>query len=596
MNELNLIIIWENARDKELDIIQDIDSSFRIAGVYYIQWDKEKFGQNLTRFYGEKLPSGSHKEKHCGNGEFVLVTFYDENPHYESRPTSRGVPENVNVNVFDKKVKYREWTGGGHKIHSTNGEHETNHDLVLLLGKSVKEYNIERHDTIFDLSQNIEIIDNNLYGADGWSSFQELFCFLNKSISYLVLRNFEELPENYLINDHGDIDFLTSNIKEFAYISNAEPLNNNFRPQAYLLKVNNEYVEIDIRDRSDGYYDPIWSDNILDSAILNEKGIYIPSTENFLPSLVYHALIHKYSITEDYNNKFLRELGNVDLISYLNKFMVDNDYRKTKPRDVSVYFNEKNAKKINCDTLPISKLSDIKRVLRQTKYNIRSSIRPCLGKMLHIIRQSKVVLLTAKLYFDLRSRGYSSIRFHAFESWHNETVIFTAVINDKKYLIKSGKNSLVAKREFISLNLVRDSGISPKALALCDIDKSTSYVVMDFLDNAKPIDVSCSKVEVGIFLEKINNTLIDKNIIHRDIRPDNILYTSDDRFYLIDYGWAIVESNSFDDDKFTALLTRLGSKYRYTSEEWRDSSSIAHMYKDLFGGDLNLIDSKSYPS
>ena len=40
---------------------------------------KKFFGKNLTSFYGTNLPPNSKKEKHCGNGEFLLITFYDKN-------------------------------------------------------------------------------------------------------------------------------------------------------------------------------------------------------------------------------------------------------------------------------------------------------------------------------------------------------------------------------------------------------------------------------------------------------------------------------------------------------------------------------------
>ena len=42
--------------------------------------------------------------------------------------------------MFDSKFMYREWTGGGHKIHCTNSIDETNHDLTLLLDKNAEDY------------------------------------------------------------------------------------------------------------------------------------------------------------------------------------------------------------------------------------------------------------------------------------------------------------------------------------------------------------------------------------------------------------------------------------------------------------------------
>ena len=125
--ELHLIIIWKNGRYKEQEIVKSVNEEFDLVEKYIINWDKNLFGKNLTTFYGTNLPPNSKKEKHCGNGEFLLLTFYDNYPKYDYVETSRGT-EKVNLNVFLIKEKFRNWTGGGHKIHATNSINESNHD------------------------------------------------------------------------------------------------------------------------------------------------------------------------------------------------------------------------------------------------------------------------------------------------------------------------------------------------------------------------------------------------------------------------------------------------------------------------------------
>ena len=75
--ELHLIIIWENGRYKEKEIIKSISEKFEFIEKYKVNWNKNLFGKNLTTFYGTNLPPNSNKEKHCGNGEFLLIIFYD---------------------------------------------------------------------------------------------------------------------------------------------------------------------------------------------------------------------------------------------------------------------------------------------------------------------------------------------------------------------------------------------------------------------------------------------------------------------------------------------------------------------------------------
>ncbi|ADN75282.1 hypothetical protein Fbal_1073 [Ferrimonas balearica DSM 9799] len=369
--ELNLVIVWEHGRTAQEEIIEDLNKDFKICEVLEVSWSKEKFANNLTRFYGQKLPSGSHKEKHCGNGSFILITFIDENPVYHNRDTSRG-PELVNTNVFDKKTLYRQWTGGGHKIHTTNGKHETAHDLMLLLGQEVDAY-IEKFslDSPAELSPNA--IERDLEGASGWNSFSHLFRTANACSNYVVMRNFENLPDSYLINDHGDIDFLAQNAVDFAYILNAKKSVRPFRPNAYVFFVNGQEVPCDIREVGDGYYDRSWQESILFNAT-RYNGFCIPSDDDYKPMLAYHALVHKVKVSKDYEHKL--DLDLEGMFKLVSKFLSEHNYSVTLPKDISVYFHFSNSRAIS------------KSISRVTKYNIA---------VVRIIRQILLVDIRVKL-------------------------------------------------------------------------------------------------------------------------------------------------------------------------------------------------------
>ena len=70
--ELHIFIAWEKARSKEKFIRDEISKEFELCDIYDIQWSKERFSKNLTRFYGKNLPKNSNKENHIGNGRFLL--------------------------------------------------------------------------------------------------------------------------------------------------------------------------------------------------------------------------------------------------------------------------------------------------------------------------------------------------------------------------------------------------------------------------------------------------------------------------------------------------------------------------------------------
>ena len=130
--EIQLFLLWGNARHKESEIIEEIKSQFEIVEMYEIAWDKDIFKQNLERFYCEKIRG---KIKHTGTDKFLLVTIRDKSPQYEYMQTLKGY-ELVNSKILSLKKKFRKLTGGGYKIHSTNDIGEVDKNLVFLINKS----------------------------------------------------------------------------------------------------------------------------------------------------------------------------------------------------------------------------------------------------------------------------------------------------------------------------------------------------------------------------------------------------------------------------------------------------------------------------
>ncbi len=341
--ELHIFILWENAQSQKKRILNDIKARFQILEVNNIKWDDDNFSSNLTRFYGEKLPNKSHKEIECGTGRFTLVVVLDRKPVYGIRKTSRG-DESVNTKMFDAKALYREWTAGGHKVHATNSPDETRHDLLLLLGVTYDTY---LKDKKLKMKLNHPVheknTDLNLIGCIQWESLAQMFSILNENVEYLVLRNFEGMPEHYYLEGHGDIDFLVRNRHEVAYLLNATPVFRNELRVHYKVNINNQTVRLDLRYVGDDYYSIEWQERLLKER-KNSNGFYIPSDENLKFSLLYHALIHKKIITDDYEKK-LDEIGvnQSNQFECLDQYMINNGFKFVEPKDSSVYFNTSKA-------------------------------------------------------------------------------------------------------------------------------------------------------------------------------------------------------------------------------------------------------------
>jgi len=161
--EVHVFLLWSEALDKADDILDDIGSHFALREVWRVEWSREHFAQNLTRFYGQILLAGSDKELHCGVGPFLVVVVEDRQPTYGLRRTSRG-KLNLNTRMFDAKARYRRWTGRGHRVHATVNRQEGDKDLFLLLGRRAAFY-----ETAANQQWNGAIVEQrrDLIGANG---------------------------------------------------------------------------------------------------------------------------------------------------------------------------------------------------------------------------------------------------------------------------------------------------------------------------------------------------------------------------------------------------------------------------------------------
>ena len=340
-SEIHIVLIWEKGLNKLDHILYDLKNSFRILKVVEMEWSPSYFSSNLSRFYGEKLPDRSFKEKHCGKGPFVCVILEDLNPVYEERKTSKGISL-VNKSLFDKKELYRNWTGGGHKVHGSNNLEEAAHDMLFLFNKSMQDYVAK------DWDGNMTKIQADIVGYDGWEDFDSLFDFINKSSNYVILRNYKNLDS--LKSEKSDIDFLTSN-KDFMYHINGNRKHKSRNRVAYTIAIGDKHYDADIRFLDDNYYDYNWAKNIIDDRI-TYKNFFIPDPLNEFYSLLYHSLIHKNDLSDKYVEELLSISDSIGLdiektifynreeaLDLLCEFLQAKQYNIVKPKDFSVQYS-----------------------------------------------------------------------------------------------------------------------------------------------------------------------------------------------------------------------------------------------------------------
>jgi len=343
-SEIHLIIIWEKALDKEEEILNYLSKKFELIRKLEIIWNPKNVDANFSRFYGENLPKGSHKEIHCGSGKFLALIVEDQKPLHGLRETTKG-KKIVNTNIFDCKQLFREWTGGGHKIHASNDDAESRRDIALLLGIDItKDLNL--------IHKYNDTLTQDLIGTNGWASFDEIFYVLNATTNYVVLRNAEDIGPKLFESPHPDIDLLVKNVEEAKYILNVTSV----FPEEYRVHfvnfVGSDKVYWDLRSPNDGYMSDSWCDEILKLPEMDNSGRNIPSLNNLFWSRIYHALVHKNEVSQDYIFKSLEASAlifghrfsilrdkNVALIE-LASYMALNGYDCPTPRDKSVHFSQ----------------------------------------------------------------------------------------------------------------------------------------------------------------------------------------------------------------------------------------------------------------
>lgn len=344
--EIQLFVIWSKGRYAEEEILNDIASKFEIIQTFSITWSPYMVHRNFTRFYDTKLPQNSQKETYAGAGEFKLIVIRDNNPNYDLRQTSKGKLL-VNTNMFDSKAKYRELTGGGHKIHGTNDKLELKHDLVLLLGLSLKDFM-----AIYDKPNepNIDIcLSQDLPGTIGWESFDELFYVLNECDDYLVLRNSDNISLQYYQNNKGDIDLLVKDRNRCQYLlGDLSCIDSEINADSK-VSIGNKVILFEIYETGHNLFENNYEQYLFDNRVFKGNMCCLPKDLEFY-TLIYHALVfhknlsHKHIdrisrlITE--HNKFQNlEVNQNNLAKILKAFFKKHSFAFVPPDNSAIFFN-----------------------------------------------------------------------------------------------------------------------------------------------------------------------------------------------------------------------------------------------------------------
>lgn len=185
-----------------------------------------------------------------------------------------------------------------------------------------------------------------------FNNIEEVFIILNQNnVPYLVLRNYENmLNAEMYVDGHGDIDILCEDSQTIAKLlhckTNRKDINGLIGDGThYYIYIQGKYVSLDLRHIGDNYYCEKWEYDLL-SRREKYKFFYIPNKMDYFFSLLYHAVLQKRHLSDDYKDRLLQmaqklniQLGQAsekEFINQLNIYMKQNGYTYTYSKDIVV--------------------------------------------------------------------------------------------------------------------------------------------------------------------------------------------------------------------------------------------------------------------
>ena len=314
MMEQHLIIDWSNAYTED-DLKNKIeDAGLNLTKVLHVpKFENKK--ETLYKFYGRRV----RDERGATDFRLYLV---NSPCNYDYRKTTKG-NRLVNTKVFDLKKVLRKKVRT--QIHATDNIQETK-DNLKVLGLYEKHY-------IRKEFKNISEVFDTLNGL--------------KDFGYVIMRNFEGIPDDITIDEHLDVDLM---VTDYYMAKCALDASSVFRGKKSLedggyrilnnVLIDGQEVWFDLRHLGDNYYEINLENEILSKRVPC-KNFYIPDSTTHKYTLIYHAIIHKRRISKTYK-KIFEKLGLLttkeELLKLLDEYMTLKKFSYIRPNDRSVGF------------------------------------------------------------------------------------------------------------------------------------------------------------------------------------------------------------------------------------------------------------------
>ena len=540
-----LLILWPSANYLEKELLECTKDI--VHSKYSLNWGTGiNYESALSRFYGETKTNIQSKAKACSEGIPILYIFYEENAPYVVECTSRG-HKLVHKRSFQTKSKLRQLDNLSSNIHGTNDATEFLRDFYLIF----ESKNIE-----LDLKKKTKLKPRKtLLGTNGWASIEELLQAIELVTKYVVLRNFEHFPKILSNDSHPDIDIMVEDFDAaLSVIGGSAPDVENGRVNT-TTKINGQIYNIDVRSVGDNYY-PLKIQKLTLKNRQQHSWGYSPNTEETPFLLLYHALIHKESLSQDYATKLAK-------IFHLNQ---DINLQQNLENKLFSWMKYHKINPTQCHDSTVC-------------YNNLNNPNACWQKAL-ISKSHKEALVPMLLSRSTQS-GYV---YYCSENNTSDSIF-----------VKFGGIGQSANREFEIMKFIVQKFPT-------DLAKMVQCPIY-YANDGKNKFVSFKKITEGKTLKQILNNHSNENlhaifdriltfvkmlqkfkIVHRDLTPDNIIVLNDSDILISDWQFAVSKNRKFRENthakKHIELLSDLGGNYYKGRYHWDDAYALKIMLEE----------------
>lgn len=183
-------------------------------------------------------------------------------------------------------------------------------------------------------------------------------------------------------------------------------------------------------------------------------------------------------------------------------------------------------------------------------------------------------------------RGGMGIVYQAFDSTENRIVAIKSLVMENIGPEKMREFRDRFRREAVTIQRLKH----PNIVEVFDVatDAGTYYYVMEFLEGhslRRELEIRQGKMtakEYWPLLDQVASALDfahTMNVVHRDVKPDNIFILKDGRVKITDFG--IARAVDFEETKLTKTGVMLGTLAYVSPEQLQDAKNVDHR-ADIF--------------